>query len=121
MVCRIVTDPASVSDESYFVLMLKVGFHAPIGKRVLEGFVTTAGAGLESLLQASRSALIQFVATLTDEQLREYSGWLLDTMRENTTNDRILIPTMEVISFLLEAGALNRLQNGPSEYVDIMS
>ena len=117
MVRRIVTDLASVSEESYFLLLLKVGFHGPIGKRVLEGFVTTAGAGSESLLQASRSALIHFVSTLTDEELREYSGWLLDITRDNTTNDRILIPTMEVINFLLEAGALHRLQSGPFEYV----
>lgn len=81
---------------------------------LLSGYVTSAGVGSESVLLASRRALADFAESLplhdpttdsrfTQSDLREGFKSLL---HQNLSNDRILIPTLESLGFLLEANLL---------------
>ena len=82
---------------------------------LLEGFVTAAGTGSESLVHASRTALVQYILQLAQVELEFFCADLVDILRRHIDSkhkERLQIPTMEVISFLLEAGITLRLEQG---------
>lgn len=82
-----------------------------IRKPLLEGYVTSAGAGSESLLRASRAAFVLFAEPLDLGTLATHCTYLTDLIRENTTNDRLAVPTLEFVAFLFEASVLQRLRD----------
>lgn len=82
-----------------------------IRKPLLEGYVTSAGAGSESLLRAARAAFVLFTEPLDLGTLATHCTYLTDLIRENTTNDRLAVPTLEFVAFLFEASVLQRLRD----------
>lgn len=99
----------------YFLQLLSLCSHHLtqdwVRKPLLEGYVTSAGAGSESLLRASRAAFILFTEPLDLATLVIHSTYLTDLIRENVTNDRLAVPTLEFVAFLFEAGVLQRLRD----------
>ncbi|KAI9679221.1 MAG: hypothetical protein M1817_005240 [Caeruleum heppii] len=101
----------TASSEGYYKQMLRcltvnvAWLHLP----VLEGFVTSAGAGSETVLQASRRALVDLLhrGRGTDQPLRSLSGLsnaLTQILKRHLTNDRVAVPTLEVLAFLFDMG-----------------
>ncbi|KAJ2905436.1 hypothetical protein MKZ38_005534 [Zalerion maritima] len=93
--------------------------------QLLSGFVTSADTGNEDLVMCSRAALVEFcdesaenlnrVATALVRNLRACTAAATPSVSATakkantaTKHDRILIPTLEVIAFLLRIGMLGR-------------
>lgn len=79
---------------------------------ILEGYTTSAGAGSQSVMEASRRALADFVEEMTEEpglrrftpaRLCEFLVTLLRN-RHGASNDRVIVPTLEVLGFLFHSG-----------------
>ena len=79
-------------------------------KPLLGGYVTSGGAGSESLLGASRAAFLMFAESSNLAALSVLCTFLTDLIRENVSNDRLAVPTLEFVAFLFEAGVLQRLR-----------
>jgi hypothetical protein len=88
---------------------------------LFEGFVSSADTGSEGLISASRAALVEFCEQGALDDSQDYSisskgnpaidfvcDSLLQVMRKHITNDRFLVPTMEVLSFLFDAAIIQR-------------
>lgn len=75
-----------------------------LAAQLLAGYVTSADTGNEDLVIASRAALCTFVASDESRQhARLISGALLHNLRTNQGNDRVIIPTLELIALLFRA------------------
>lgn len=74
---------------------------------LLEGYVTSAGVGSESLLRASRLALVDYVESVSpDARALNLGNDLTELLGRCLSNDRLAIPILEVIGFLFDAGVL---------------
>ena len=82
-----------------------------VSKPLLEGYATSAGAGSESLLVASRAAFVLYTENLDTATLATLCTYLTEVVRENISNDRLAVPTLDFIAFLFEAGILQRLRD----------
>lgn len=67
---------------------------------MLEGYVGSADTGSEELVRNSRAALAAYCESGNTDLVCQT---LVDMLRKNVTNDRILVPTMEVLNFLFDA------------------
>ncbi|OCL03190.1 hypothetical protein AOQ84DRAFT_392453 [Glonium stellatum] len=126
-----VTD--GVSSYAYFAETLKIfnPSSPPLLKAaVLEGYISSAGMGSESVVQNSRMALVdaigQLPATLSDESesgcsLLDILGQLLELLRLNISTERILIPLLDVIAFLFDVQILQRLTDTNFNYRSLLS
>jgi hypothetical protein len=112
----------NVSSKAYFLSALGVlAIDPSIRDAICVGFVSSAGMGSESVVQNSRAALLDFVAILPNEDLSDdprftladFANCFLTLLKENITNDRVLLPLLEVISFLFDMQVMQRLQSTP--------
>ena len=71
---------------------------------LMEGYITSADTGSEDLVRASRAALAE---TLPRLQHSHITSALIEIMKRNMANDRLLVSAMEVFSFLLDVGVLD--------------
>ena len=74
---------------------------------LLAGYVTSADTGNENLVITSRAALCDFCEA-SQEHLDLVCGGLMRNLRERQGQDRVLNPTLEIISYLLNVGLLQR-------------
>lgn len=74
---------------------------------ILEGYVTSADAGSEDLIRASRAALTEFCESGSDN-LQKVCSTLLLVAKRNLKNDRVLVPTLEVVAFLFDVQVMQR-------------
>jgi hypothetical protein len=83
------------------------GLMAPLAMDLMEGYVTSADAGSESLIRVSRAALIEFCEQ-DPCHAKLVTAALLKLLREQIAggSDRVLIPAMSVLSLLFDAGIL---------------
>jgi hypothetical protein len=110
------------SSESYFSTLLSFVessdmfdpqiqqyIHSDIGlltAQLLAGYVTSADTGNEDLVIASRAALCSFISSSPIRKSRLIGAALLYNLRTNQGNDRVTIPTLEIIAFLFRVGSL---------------
>lgn len=74
---------------------------------LLEGYVTSAGVGSESLLRSSRLALVDYLESASSEApARKLCDDLTELLGRCLSNDRLAIPILEVIGFLFDARTL---------------
>lgn len=89
--------------------MLETAFGAHWRLELFEGYVTSADTGAEDVVRASRAALAAFC-----EDGKEHTDLVCKTLFEvatkNIENDRVLVPTMEVMSFLFDVQILQRTE-----------
>ncbi len=78
-------------------------------KPCLEGYVTSAGMGSESLVHATRAAFAQYNNILLPEKLHGTCMTVVTIFMDNLTNDRVLIPTMGFLIFLFDANLIELL------------
>jgi tubulin-specific chaperone D len=72
---------------------------------LLAGLVTSADTGNEDLVIVTRAALAEF-GEASDENLRQVCGSLLYNLKLYAGQDRVLVPTLEVVAFLFHVGIL---------------
>ena len=89
---------------------------------LLTGLIVAAGGMTESLVRYSSSTLIEYVNSLPIDDsttslseykisLLEFAKSLLDIAKHFEKQDRILIPLLEVVDLLFEAGTLQKITN----------
>ncbi len=79
---------------------------------LLEGYVTSAGVGSESLLCASRLALVDYVGGVSqDHRILNLCNDLTELLRRSLASDRLAIPVLEVLGFLFDAGIFQQLED----------
>ena len=76
---------------------------------LFQGYVTSAGSGSESVLQASREAFVAYTIGCSPSELNTYCNNIVDIVQDNLSNDRLVAPTVEFLGFLSDAGVLIRL------------
>jgi hypothetical protein len=89
------------------------------------GYVSSAGMGSESVAQNARQALLSFLDTLPVEsetatsQLSQLdiANCMLGLLKANINDDRVLIPLLETIAFLLDMQVMQRLTSTSFKYV----
>lgn len=110
-----ISDISQTSTIEYFLQLLSLCSHHLtqdwIRKPLLEGYVTSGGAGSESLLGASRAAFVLYTESSDLATLTMLCTYLTDLIRENISNDRLAMPTLNFVAFLFEAGVLQRLRD----------
>ncbi|KAI1083562.1 tubulin folding cofactor D C terminal-domain-containing protein [Whalleya microplaca] len=74
---------------------------------LLAGYVTSADTGNEDLVIASRAALADFCAA-SHENLRRICAGLLRNLKQYQGQDRIIVPTLEVVAYLFHIGQLQQ-------------
>ncbi|KAI1342381.1 tubulin folding cofactor D C terminal-domain-containing protein [Xylariaceae sp. FL0016] len=74
---------------------------------LLAGLATSADTGNEDLVIASRAALANFCED-SEEKLRLVCAGLLHNLKQYTGQDRVVVPTLEVIAYLYHVGLLQR-------------
>lgn len=68
---------------------------------LIQGFATSAVAGSEGLVRASRSALTQWI-NAHRESVTELLNDMLVVLNENMQDDRYAVPIMELAAFLID-------------------
>ncbi|KAF2752989.1 hypothetical protein EJ05DRAFT_495072 [Pseudovirgaria hyperparasitica] len=121
-----------VSSYAYFKAFLAL-LQSNVSKRfksaILEGYVSAMGMASESVVQASRMALI---ATLTDFPasstsspdtfaLLEFGDSLVDVYQQHVSNDRVLLPLMESLTFLFDMRVMCRLASTEFKWRTLLS
>lgn len=74
---------------------------------LMSGFVTSADTGNEDLVIASRAALTDFCET-SQEHLDLVCNALMTNLRSRHADDRISVPTLEIIAFLFYVGLFQK-------------
>lgn len=110
------------SSQSYFQLLLNLlnadwlqePFDREAGANdhswmdeLLAGYVTSADTGNEDLVIASRAALISH-CDAGQANLDRVCGSLLRNLKARQGQDRVVVPTLEIIAFLFSAGVYQR-------------
>lgn len=118
------TNHLSFSSKAYFALLLnlipKDSLHPHImailsGDEnawmagLMAGFVSSADTGNEDLVIASRAALTNYCEESADNLLRVCSA-LMHNLKTCQGEDRIIVPTLEIIAFLFHTGLFQRCQ-----------
>lgn len=81
---------------------------------LLEGYVSAAGAGADSLLRSSRSALVDFIELRSTSELVGLCDCFNGIAERNLSNDRVLISTLVVLGFLFDSGVFEQLREADS-------
>ncbi|RFU24945.1 hypothetical protein B7463_g11392, partial [Scytalidium lignicola] len=108
---------ASVSTSSYtyfrFILDMETHDWLQTGPynlewraEMVEGYVTSADTGSEDLVRVSRAALADFCNREGNIDL--VCETLFEVLKKNLNNDRVLVPTLEVVGFLFDVGIMRR-------------
>ncbi|KAI0428086.1 tubulin folding cofactor D C terminal-domain-containing protein [Xylaria sp. FL1042] len=84
---------------------------------LLAGLVTSADTGNEDLVVETRAALAALCET-SDEELRQVYGSLLYNLKLYAGQDRVLVPTLEVVAYLSHVGLLQRCYNNTATCLD---
>ena len=73
--------------------------------QLMAGFVTSADTGNEDLVITSRAALVQFCLE-SETNLTLIGNTLLHNLKTYQADDRVLVPTLEIVAFLFNTGLL---------------
>lgn len=100
-----------VSSEEYFAQLLTVWAVQWLRLPLLQGLATSAVAGNEGLVRASRSALIQFINSHETSQrqvvLIDFLQVLSTVLSDNIQDDRYAIPIIEFLAFVVDSFAVS--------------
>ncbi|KAK7704824.1 hypothetical protein SLS64_008172 [Diaporthe eres] len=113
--------PCASQDYFYFLLDLtthELWLHEAFGVKngpgpdewmdqLLAGYVTSADTGNEDLVIASRSALCEYCGA-SQQNLDRVCASLYRNMKARQGQDRVIVPTLEIIAFLLSVGLYQR-------------
>ncbi|UNI21587.1 hypothetical protein JDV02_007562 [Purpureocillium takamizusanense] len=78
---------------------------------LLAGYVTSADTGNDDLVIASRAALTAFCEGPSNARLSLVCTALMHNLRERQGEDRVIVPTLEIIAFLFSCGLFQRCRH----------
>ncbi|KAK7510960.1 tubulin folding cofactor D C terminal-domain-containing protein [Phyllosticta citriasiana] len=117
-----------VSSIEYFATALKQldsELEEPMRLAFVEGFISSAGMGSESVVQASRLALVEKMESLPVESeqfsLIHIANVVLGVFKANLSNDRIIMPLLDVVAFLFDVQVLQRLDGSSFKWRNLLS
>ena len=121
---RTYSHPADVSSTAYYRQILELLEVDWLQAHIIEGIVSSATAGTEVLGVASRAAIVEHIQNNSGEvQSGVYMTFLtvlIKQLRNSTNDDRMAIPTMELLAFLIEQGTIvPRLSEVQKQYVGL--
>lgn len=93
-----------MSSREFFGGLVPLLQHPRLKAEFLKGYVTSAGAGSDSLLKTSRTVLLEYLSSASSSPA-SYAPSILQTMLHvlaENSSDRIVIPALEVIAVVLE-------------------
>ena len=101
---------SQVSSEGYFAQLLTLYPIEWLRLPLLKGLATSAVAGSEGLVRATRSALIQFIHSHEPVQrqavLHTILQDLVTILTETIQDDRYAIPTVDFMAFVIDSYAI---------------
>lgn len=86
---------------------------------ILEGCISSAGVGSEKLIRSSRVALAIYIDTSSASELANLYADLLTIMSRYVTDDRVMVPALAVLAFLLDCANFDGPLHDSISYVDI--
>lgn len=90
---------SNVTSLQYFTALIPLLNHPSLSTPLLQGLVTSAGAGSDTLLKTSRAALIAYLSSAAPP----FTSSILTTLANLLQSDRTTTPALEVISAILES------------------
>lgn len=85
---------------------------------ILEGCISSAGIGSETLIRSSRVALAIYIDASSATELANLSTDLLMIMSKYVTVDRVIVPALAVFAFLLDSANSDGSLHDSFGYVD---
>lgn len=104
-------DIATTSSVEYYLQMLSLVPLEWVRIPLMEGLVTSAGAGSESVLRSARAAICTYIMNIDDAKLKDLLDALVKILKAKPPKERLLISVLEVLGFLFETGIAVRLEN----------
>lgn len=108
---------------SYWLNMLCEHSTSYLRRSIIEGYFSSAGMAAENVIHASRSALLIFLEGLPTEPfdnsafaLLEFANVVKSSFQENLSNERVLLPLMETLAFMLDMQVFQRLVGSPFKW-----
>ncbi|KAJ5587341.1 uncharacterized protein N7459_003106 [Penicillium hispanicum] len=102
---------SDVSSQGYFFQLLSLWSCEWLRLPLLQGIATSAVAGAEGLVRASRAALIQFINSQDSSQRQGTLIAILQllgtALSDNLQDDRYAIPIIELSAFLIDSFAIS--------------
>lgn len=108
------SDISQVSSTLYYSELMSLFSVQWVRTPLLEGMVTSAGVGSESILCASRAAMVTAIESSPHEYFVTFWECLLDLLKRNMGLERLAVPLLEVLGFILSIDVWdNTHDNGP--------
>ncbi|MCJ1390931.1 hypothetical protein MMC18_003792 [Xylographa bjoerkii] len=98
------SDVGQVSSVAYYLHLMSLSSIQWLRQPLLRGIVTSAGAGSEAILFASRAAIVQTMERTPPDELPPIWNCLQSILQTEIQNERLVVPVLEVLGFLLAAG-----------------
>lgn len=116
----VVTTVDDVSSQAYFrgALAAMLSTESSVIKEAIcQGLVSSAGMASESVVQNCREAVLDFTAALPSSStsdskeftLQDFATCLVDLLKKELGNDRVLLPLLEAWAFLFDMQIMHRL------------
>jgi hypothetical protein len=102
-------DAHLVPTPEYYAQLLSLRSVDWLRVSLLEGCISAAGAGSESLMRSSRLALADYVGGSSASALGRLSADLLTIIRTRVADDRVIIPALAVVAFLFDSAGSESL------------
>ncbi|KAH6614108.1 tubulin folding cofactor D C terminal-domain-containing protein [Boeremia exigua] len=121
-----------VSSQSYFTKALQAMQSTKssiIREAICQGLVSSAGMASESVVQNCREAVLNFTITLpltntsgrNEFTLVDFATCLLDLLKKELENDRVLLPLLEGWAFLFDMQITHRLVSTDFNFRTLLS
>ncbi|MCJ1383831.1 hypothetical protein MMC17_006945 [Xylographa soralifera] len=98
------SDVGQVSSVAYYLQLMSLSSMQWLRRSLFEGIVTSAGAGSETILLASRAAIVHTMEGIPLEERATLWDCLLSILQSGIQNERLVVPVLEVLGFLLATG-----------------
>lgn len=113
-----INDTNLMSTPEYYEQLLALRSIDWLRGYILEGCINSAGVGSETLIRSSRVALAAHVDTSSASELTKIFADLLTIMNKHVTDDRVIVPALAVLAFLLESASSDGRLHNSFSYVD---
>ena len=105
-------DTNLMSTPEYYEQLLGLRSIDWLRSSILEGYISSAGAGSESVICSSRVALANYVDLASASEMAHLSSDLLTILSSRMPDDRVIIPALTVVAFVLD----NEAPDGPGHH-----
>ena len=115
------SDVGQVSSMVYYLQLLSLTSIGWLRQPLLEGIVTSVGAGSETVLLASRAAIVHTMEGIPFGERVTLWDCLLRIIHPDSQNERLVVPVLEVLGFLLATGLHGNTVPDLLEYVGFVA